>query len=87
MGKLCVVAFDGESEPKAFGPFKDGDADIMRKFNELSDGDAIVAILDVDRLKRYRAHLKSSLELDALEAAGVDNWQGYDLAAEVMPTW
>lgn len=34
--------------------------------------------------KEYESLLEDSEKLSALEAAGVDNWQGYDDAMEMM---
>jgi hypothetical protein len=34
--------------------------------------------------KEYEELVKDSEKLSALEAAGVDNWQGYDNAMEMM---
>ena len=33
---------------------------------------------------RYERLLKYEEKLDALEAAGVDNWSGYDYAMEIL---
>lgn len=33
-------------------------------------------------LKKYKRLLKSEEKLNCLEAAGVDNWEGYDFAME-----
>ena len=35
----------------------------------------------------YDALLKREFWLDCLEAAGVDNWQGYDEAFEIKREW
>ena len=32
--------------------------------------------------KRYKELLKAEKKLEALEAAGVDNWDGYEIAME-----
>ena len=34
--------------------------------------------------KEYESLLEDSEKLSALEAAGVDNWEGYDCAIEMM---
>ena len=34
--------------------------------------------------KEYESLLEDSEKLSALEAAGVDNWEGYDNAMEMM---
>ena len=34
--------------------------------------------------EEYESLLKDSEKLSALEAAGVDNWEGYDSAMELM---
>ncbi len=36
---------------------------------------------EIERLKEREA------ELNALEAAGVDNWEGYDSAMEMLRAW
>ena len=36
--------------------------------------------------KEYESLLKDSEVLGALEGAGVDNWQGYDYAMELLET-
>jgi hypothetical protein len=35
-------------------------------------------------LESYESLVKDSRKLSALEAAGVDNWEGYDIAMEMM---
>ena len=37
-------------------------------------------------VQEYIRLLKAQAELDALEGAGVDNWEGYDLAMEMVET-
>ena len=37
-------------------------------------------------IKRYEELLRCEAWVDALEAAGVDNWQGYDSAREFYST-
>lgn len=34
--------------------------------------------------ERYEALIKAEEKLEALEGAGVDNWEGYDIAMEFM---
>lgn len=37
--------------------------------------------------EEYNAMLDRIMWLDALEAAGVDNWQGFDEAREIYKEW
>jgi hypothetical protein len=37
-------------------------------------------------VQEYLRLLEAQAVLDALEGAGVDNWQGYDLAMEMVET-
>lgn len=38
-------------------------------------------------LERYVELLDKELQLDALECAGVDNWEGFDDAMEIYNEW
>jgi hypothetical protein len=35
-------------------------------------------------LERFNSLLEAEAKLEALEAAGVDNWDGYDYAMEIL---
>lgn len=37
--------------------------------------------------KEYKKLVEDSAFLDALSAAGVDNWDGYDHAQEILEEW
>jgi hypothetical protein len=38
-------------------------------------------------LKEYESLLEDSRWLSCLEAAGVDNWNGYDHASDILSEW
>lgn len=59
--------------------------DSLRELEVSLDNDAAsiieAAIITITRLEKFKADAESDLaKLNALEAHGVDNWQGYDEA-------
>lgn len=59
--------------------------DSLRELEVSLDSDAAsiieAAIITITRLEKFKADAESDLaKLNALEAHGVDNWQGYDEA-------
>jgi hypothetical protein len=50
---------------------------------DLASGAAMITISE----EEYNKMLNRIMWLDALEAAGVDNWQGFDEAREIYKEW
>ena len=48
------------------------------------DGGEVVAACVIIPMARYNELVEAEDKLAALEAAGVDNWDGYDFAMEVL---
>ena len=44
------------------------------------------SMIDINR-KTYDELVADQLKLRALEAGGVDNWEGYDIAIELLQKW
>lgn len=38
-------------------------------------------------VKKYNELIEDQVKLRALEAAGVDNWDGYDIAIDMLEEW
>lgn len=51
-----------------------------------SDNDSVSYTVTISK-EQYDELLERDRWLDALEAAGVDNWQGYDFAHEIFDTF
>jgi hypothetical protein len=43
-------------------------------------------VIDINK-KIYDELVKDQLKLRALEASGVDNWEGYDNAMDLLQEW
>lgn len=65
-------------------------SDKMTAYRSVTPGEMVMDefIQGVKRLETLAEELEERVAfLDALEAAGVDNWDGYDEAQELLEAW
>ena len=68
---------------KSYGELRRQHATLQYKFNKLKPEEKTIDMITIE-VRRFEELIQGYAKLNALEACGVDNWQGYDDAMGLM---